>query len=158
MNRLLLIVSWLTIYTILPAQETKTELRLAHEKQIPAADFTPTDQQLFRVKVFPIKKVRLHKRHHWFLKIETPDGEPVNYANIEFEGYLKEDPSVELSYYAPIFPLCSQGKYIIGRAKFTAAAEWVLHLSIEDKGAIDTVDLILDLSRLTEQKTSEQDF
>jgi len=158
MTRLLLIIGYLSLYTIslkaqpsISEQAPKTELTLAHEKQIPAAAFTATDKQLFRVKVFPIKEIRLHKRHHWFIKIETADGVAVNYANIELEGYLKRDPSVQLSYYAPVFPLCSEGKYIIGRAKFTAAAEWVLHVKIDNKGAIDMVDLVVDLSKLLEQ-------
>ena len=71
---------------------------------------------------------------------------------------MKEDPNIELSYYAPVFPLCSQGKYIIGRAKFTAAAEWVIHLKIENNGEVDSIDLVLDLSKLIEHQTSEQDL
>ena len=160
MNRLLLIIGVLSMYFQVKAQAQesiatqapKTELTLAHEKKIPAAAFTATDKQLFRVKVFPIKEIRLHKRHHWFLKIETADGAAVNYANIELEGYLKRDPSIQLSYYAPVFPLCSEGKYIIGRAKFTAAEEWVLHLVIENSGVVDTIDLVLDLGLLVKLK------
>lgn len=120
-------------------QQKKTIEQKAHDRKINLEDFTATNNNQFKIKVFTVdKKAIVNKTHHWFIQLLTPDDQFVNYGNVELTGYLKDDPNIDFYFMQPVMKLCSEGKYIVGFAKVKHAGTYVLNIKIENFGVHDT--------------------
>ena len=129
-------------------QKKKTVLDLAHDRKIKEKEFTKTDLNLFNVKIYSVDKVAINKTHHWFLKLADLEGNPINYAEVDLDGYLKADPSIKFNYLDPLFKLCSEGKYIIGFVKVKNSGTWVLNTTIDNFGTKDTFTYEIEIGEV----------
>jgi len=123
----------------------KTEVQLAHDDKSEYASFQSSDHHLFQVRVFSIKVPKVNKQHHWYIQVLDDKGVPVNLASLTMEAYLKEDKSIQLNYMAPVFTLCSEGKYIIGFINSKRSGIWQLDVAIDDFGKKDQVSLEMEI-------------
>lgn len=115
-------------------------LQKAHDRKISKEEFSATQNEQFLVKIYTVdEKAKIGKTHHWFFKLADLNQQPLNYAKIELEGFLKDDPTVKFNYMNPVNPLCSEGKYIIGFVKVQHKGPWVLEASIENFGKTDEI-------------------
>jgi len=122
-------------------------LQNAHDKKIKKHEFVKTDQHHFKVNIYTVdEKAVTGKTHHWFFKLADEKEAPLNYAKIKLSGYWKADPSVKFNYMNPVFPLCSEGKYIIGFVKVKQSGTWVLEATINNFGKEDTITYEIEIN------------
>jgi len=77
----------------------KTVLDKAHDRTFAAEEFLKTQNRAFQYKIYNIEKAITNKTHHWFFQLTSLENNPLNFANIILEGYLKSDPvQDELTY------------------------------------------------------------
>jgi len=126
-------------------QEEKTEVQAAHDDKSQNATFFSSEREHFHVRVFSIKEPKINEQHHWFLQVLDADKLPVNFATLSLDAYLKEDKAIKLNYMAPVFGLCSEGKYIIGFINSEHKGEWQLDLSIDNFGKKDEISLEMEI-------------
>ncbi|MDA8432773.1 MAG: FixH family protein [Nitrospiraceae bacterium] len=96
-------------------------------------------KKLFKVsfasKLSPIVVDRMHS---WELDVETPDGRPVNGADITIDGSMPQH-----GHGLPTEPAVTQelggGKYLVGGMKFSMPGWWVVNFHIRAKDKEDTV-------------------
>jgi len=133
-------------------------LQKAHDRKIKAEEFSKTNKEHFLVKIYTTdKKAKVGKTHHWFFKLADTGMKPLNYAKIKVTGYLKSDPSVKFNYMEPVFPMCSEGKYIIGFAKVEHTGPWVLEASVQNFGTTDEITYEIELPSVNKHcQTGEQ--
>ncbi len=130
-----------------PISKTQAELNKAHDKKFTSHELSKTKEELFQYSIYNIKNALTDKTHHWFLQLTTLDNEPLNFANISLEGHLKADPSVKFKYGNAVFPLCTEGKYIIGFVKVQQAGTWVLQAHIDNFGVQDQITHEIEISK-----------
>jgi len=119
--------------------KTQAELDKAHDKKFTTHELFKTQDELFQYTIYNIEKAQINKTHHWFLQLVSLENEPLNFATITLEGHLKSDPSVKFKYGNAVFPLCTEGKYIIGFVKVQQAGIWVLQAHINNFGVQDQI-------------------
>jgi hypothetical protein len=124
----------------------KTVLTSAHEQKAKLEEFTKTDKQLFKVKLYAVDNPVINKTQHWFVQVMDNNNNDVNYGKVHVEGYLKNDKNIKLNYIAPAFAMCNQGKYVIGFVKVKQAGTWVLKIAIESADIKDTVTLEMNVN------------
>ncbi len=121
-------------------------LQKAHDKKIKTHEFVKTDDNHFNVSIYTVdEKAVTGKTHHWFFKLADEKEAPLNYAKIKLTGYLKADPSIKFNYMNPVFPLCSEGKYIIGFVKVKQSGIWVLEASVDNFGKKDMITYEIEI-------------
>ena len=128
-------------------QEEKTEVQAAHDDKSEGATFISSENEHFHVRVFSIKEPKVNEQHHWFVQVLDADKIPVNFATLSLDAYLKKDKSIKLNYMAPVFGLCSEGKYIIGFINSEHGGKWQLNLSIDNFGKKDEISLEMEIGR-----------
>jgi len=138
-------------YSILLGQntvsKTQSELDKAHDKKFTTHELSKTQDELFQYTIYNIEKAQINKTHHWFLQLVSLENEPLNFATITLEGYLKSDPSVKFKYGNAVFPLCTEGKYIIGFVKVQQAGTWVLQAHINNFGIEDQITHEIEIAK-----------
>ena len=85
------------------------------------------------------------KDHQVLIEIHSAAINPIDYKIIE--GHLKADPSVKFKYGNAVFPLCTEGKYIIGFVKVQQAGTWVLQAHIDNFGVQDQITHEIEISK-----------
>lgn len=97
----------------------------------------------FTSKLDPVVIARMHS---WELKVETPDGLPVNGARITVNGGMPQH-----GHGLPTEPAVTQelgdGRYLVGGMKFSMPGWWVVNFHIRAKDKEDTVTFNLLLRR-----------
>ncbi|MEJ2695837.1 MAG: FixH family protein [Candidatus Sulfobium sp.] len=82
--------------------------------------------------------VVINRLHSWELKVETPDGMPVNGAVINIGGGMPQH-----GHGLPTEPAVTQelgnGRYLVGGMKFSMPGWWVVSFHIQTKDKEDTV-------------------
>ena len=136
----LLILSASTLIGQSNLGKPKTILDKAHDRKISTEEFAKSDEQLFQYKIYTVDKAVINKTHHWFIKLADLEGKPLNFSRVDLtKAYLKTDPKVKFTYGNAVFPLCSEGKYIIGFVKVKHSGTWVLEMAIDNFGKKDTL-------------------
>ncbi|MEM6629493.1 MAG: hypothetical protein AAF694_07450 [Bacteroidota bacterium] len=120
----------------------KTQVQLAHENPWEEALFRFSKSGQFQGRVFYVKKPEEgDEEYHWFVQILDKNQSPVNFAEVELDAYRKGKKSIKLAYMAPVFPLCADGKYIIGFIDPNQQGVWKLDLAINHYGTTDELSL-----------------
>jgi len=132
---------------LLQAQAIKKETVLdkAHNRKFISKEFSKTDNHNFQYAIYNIENAITNKTHHWFLKLASPKNEPLNFATITLNGYLKSNPSIPFNYGDTVFPLCTEGKYIIGFVKVKQAGTWVLEATVNNFGSKDHLTFEIEI-------------
>ncbi|MEM9921030.1 MAG: hypothetical protein AAF990_23215 [Bacteroidota bacterium] len=116
----------------------KNVVQKAHDRKVQVEEFINTDKSIFKAMIYTVdKRAVVGRTHHWFFKLADQNGQALNYANIQVKGYLKADPKIKFTYQGGVFPMCNEGKYIIGFVKVHQSGTWVLEATIDNFGATD---------------------
>lgn len=123
----------------------RSVLTEAHDRQFSNEEFLKTTNKAFLFKIYTIENAIINKTHHWFFQLTSINNEPLNFATITLSGYLKDDPSISFTYGNAVFPLCTDGKYIIGFVKVKQAGTWVLQATIDNFGENDRLTYEIEI-------------
>ena len=148
MKFLILVFFFLEISCMLGQTSTKnkTVTQQAHEKKIHLKKFKLSNHEQFKVKVFTVdKKAQVNRTHHWFIQLLSADNQYVNFAKINVDGHLKDNPDIKFNYMSPLNKLCSDGKYIVGFVKVKSAGVYALNIAIDNFGKKDTIEIEIDI-------------
>ena len=108
-------------------------LQKAHDQKVFNQEVIVSSAGLFHIHIYTTdKKAVVGKTHHWFIKLTDPKGYPLNFANITLSGYLKSNPATKFNYQHPVFPLCTEGKYIIGFVKTQQPGTWLIEATVNN--------------------------
>jgi hypothetical protein len=113
-------------------------------------DFSTTllsDQGLYQVSYAPQNgSARVNQIHTWILHVETPDGEPVEDAQILVDGDMPQH-----GHGLPTVPRVTQylgnGDYRVEGVKFHMPGWWIMEFDITAAGQTDHVTFNLQLSQ-----------
>ena len=123
----------------------KTQVQLAHENKWDTVSFIPSQNGGYQARVFYVKPPKEGEEHHWFLQILDKDQAPANFAEISLNAYRKGRKADKLKYMAPVFPLCADGKYIIGFIEPNQNGIWKLEMEINHFGTEDFLSLEMEM-------------
>ncbi len=127
----------------------KTEVQLAHESKGDLDAFLSSKNGEFQARVFRVNTSKERgDQHHWFIQLLDENQHPVNYAEISLDAYRKGKKSTKLKYMAPVFPLCADGKYIIGFVEPNQTGSWKLEMEIDHFGTKDSHVLEIEIEPL----------
>lgn len=127
-------------------EEKRTVVQKAHYKQWNLKDFTNSDNENFKVKLYTVEDALTNTSHHWFLQVLTNENNYVNYGKITLtKGYLTNNQNIEFKFMNPIFSLCNEGKFIIGFVNVDKPGKYTINLEIENFGKKDTIELELQI-------------
>ena len=147
--QIILLFFWGTFQCTFTAAQTTSfsnpVLQKAHEKKVDLSSFQKTRNQQFLIKIYKVEKSTKGKTHHWFLQLTDIKGMPLNYANIRLDGYLKTKSNIKFKYQGGVFPLCTQGKYVIGFVKVQEAGIYVLDIIINNFDEQDKISYEIEI-------------
>lgn len=128
-------------------EDKRTEVEKAHDDKGKSTEFSPSNHQVYKVKLYAVKPPTVNQIHHWFLHVLDANGLPVDYATIGMDAYHKDKKELKLSYMGPITYLCGEGKYVIGFVNVQRPGTWVLDLKIQNvEGKMDTISLEMEVA------------
>ena len=107
----------------------------------------PSEQGLYQVSYAPQDgSIRVNQIHAWILHVETPDGEPVENAQILVDGDMPQH-----GHGLPTVPRVTQylgnGDYRVEGVKFHMPGWWIMEFDITAAGQTDHVTFNLQLSQ-----------
>jgi hypothetical protein len=105
-----------------------------------------SDQGLYQISYTPQQgTIRINQIHTWILHVETPDGQPVENAQILVDGDMPQH-----GHGLPTIPQVTQylgnGDYQVDGVKFHMPGWWIMEFDISADGQIDHVTFNLRLS------------
>lgn len=105
-----------------------------------------SENDLYRVSIDPeLDPIVLNEIHSWIVHVTNQDGEPVENAEITFDGHM-----VEHGHGLPTAPevtsALENGEYKVEGMRFSMPGYWIVDITITANGETDTArfDLILD--------------
>jgi hypothetical protein len=118
------------------------------EKPSPALDLSRsklTQEEVFRASIEPERgEPGIGPLHAWILTVTTPDGAPVEGANVSVGGGMP-DHDHGLPTQPQVTGELGEGRYRVDGVKFTMAGHWELRFDIVTQKGSDEVVFDLDL-------------
>lgn len=114
----------------------------------PGLDYSTTrasENGAFRATIVPsAEPIPTNQIHNWTLRVEMPDGTPVEGATIAVDGDMPQH-----GHGLPTQPQVTQylgdGEYLVEGMKFQMTGWWIVHFDIEGSGQSDRVQFNLML-------------
>lgn len=100
-----------------------------------------SEQGLYR-STYSAGAVEINQMHSWRLHVETPDGQPVNNAEITVDGNMPEH-SHRLPTQPKVTRALGNGDYLVEGMKFQMGGSWVVDFRITANGRTDRVSFNL---------------
>ena len=105
----------------------------------------PSDQSLFRISYTPEGEIRINQIHSWRLHVETPDGRPVENAQITVDGDMPQHGH-GLPTRPEVTEYLGQGDYRVEGLKFHMPGWWIVEFEVAVEGKSDHVTFNLLLN------------
>jgi len=127
-------------------EKPRTEVQQAHDLKGKKGEFTQTKEGFFQAKIYSVKASETNKMHHWFLQIVDENHVFINNGSITMDAYHESDKSTKLNYMGPVFPMCQEGKYIIGFVNTDKGGKWILDITISHFEKKDSITLEMNVA------------
>lgn len=134
------------LYLRSQTKPNRTEVQQAHDLKGKVEEFSKSENGIFQAKVYTVKTPLTNKTHHWFVQVIDQNMEFVNYGNVSLNAYHEQDKNRKLNYMAPVFPMCQEGKYVVGFINEKMDGNWILELDITQHGKNDKITLQMELA------------